>query len=115
MSSVEFFASNKITHPLQSLILLQSDIYSNDVRNTQISLKSEIRYLKCSNSLSTKADLLGRAPANLKISVELASEKGESRWLTVLPWQEHGFSLHKMAFHYAVALRYGWIFSVLFL
>ena len=115
LSSVEFSASNKITEPLHSHILLQSGIYPNDVRNTQMSLKSGIRHLKSSNSLSAKADLTGRAPANLKRSVELASEKGTSSWLTVLPWQEHGFSLHKMAFHYAVALRYGWIFSVLFL
>ena len=106
LSSIEFSASNKITEPLQSLILLQSGIYSNDVRNTQISLKSEIRHLKSSNSLSAKADLLERAPANLKRSVEVASEKGASGWLIVLPWQEHGFSLHKTAFH--DALRYGW-------
>ena len=108
LSSIEFSASNKITEPLQSLIPSQSGIYSNDVRNTQISLKSEVRHLKSSNSLSAKADLLERAPANLKRSVELASEKGASGWLTVLPWQEHGFSLHKTAFHDAVALRYGW-------
>ena len=109
LSSVEFSALNKITEPLQSLILSQSGIYSNNVRNMQISLKSDIRHLKSSNSLSAKADLLGRAPANLKRSVELCSfGEGESSWLTVLPWQKHGFSLHKTAFHDAVALRYGW-------
>ena len=41
--------------------------------------------------------------------LELASEKGASNWLTVLPVQdlvqEHGFSLQ---FHDAIALRYGW-------
>lgn len=81
--------------------------YEVNVRNTQISLKSEIRYLKPSNSFSAKADLLERAPVNLKRSVELASEKGASSLLTVLPWQEHGFSLHKTAFDDAIALRYG--------
>ena len=90
------------------LILSQSGIYSNDVRNTQISLKSAIKYLKSSNSLSAKADLLRRAPANLKRSVELALEKEASSLLTVLPWQEHGFSVHIMAFYDTVALRYGW-------
>ena len=29
-------------------------------------------------------------------------------WLTVLPVQEHGFTLHKTAFHDAIALQYGW-------
>ena len=47
-------------------------------------------------------------PAGLQRSVKLASEKGSSTWLTVLPLSEHGFALHKGAFHDALALRYGW-------
>lgn len=53
----EFSALNKTTEPLQSLILSQSGIYSNNLRNIQLSLKSEIRHLKSSKSLSAKADL----------------------------------------------------------
>ena len=41
--------------------------------------------------------------------MNLAKEKGSSTWLTALPLTEHGFSLHKGAFHDALALRYGWI------
>ena len=59
-------------------------------------------------SSSHKATLLDGASNALKTSVELASEKGASNWLTVLPLQEHNFTLHKTAFHDAVALRYGW-------
>ena len=59
-------------------------------------------------SSSHKATLLDGASNTLKTSVELASEKGASNWLTVLPLQEHNFTLHKTAFHDAVALRYGW-------
>ena len=44
----------------------------------------------------------------MKKAVELAQEKGASAWLTVLPIEEHGFALHKGAFHDALALRYGW-------
>ena len=40
--------------------------------------------------------------------MKLASEKGSSISLTVLPLSEHGFALHKGAFHDALALRYGW-------
>ena len=47
-------------------------------------------------------------PDSLRRSVKLASEKGSSTWLTVLPLSEHGFALHKEAFHDALALRYGW-------
>ena len=41
-------------------------------------------------------------------SLELASEKGASAWLTTLPIEEHGFSLHKQAFRDALCVRYGW-------
>lgn len=40
--------------------------------------------------------------------MDLSREKGASSWLTVLPLEEHGFTLHKGAFHDALALRYGW-------
>ena len=59
-------------------------------------------------SSSHKATLLDGASNTLKTSVELASEKGASNWLTVLPLQEYSITLHKTAFHDAVALRYGW-------
>ena len=41
-------------------------------------------------------------------ALDLASAKGASNWLTTRPLQEHGFALHKSAFHDAMALRYGW-------
>ena len=53
-------------------------------------------------------DLHSRLPLQLQKAVELAKEKGASTWFTALPLKEHGFSLHKTAFHDAMALRYGW-------
>ncbi len=47
-------------------------------------------------------------PSSLNRAMALASEKGVSSWLTTLPIEEHGFTLHKGAFHDALALRYGW-------
>ena len=41
--------------------------------------------------------------------MDLAQEKGASSWLTSLPLEEFGFSLHKGAFRDAIALRYGWL------
>lgn len=40
--------------------------------------------------------------------MDLAQEKGASCWLTSLPLEDFGFSLHKSAFRDAIALRYGW-------
>ena len=37
----------------------------------------------------------------------MASEKGASSWLTMLPIAEHGFHLHKGVFRDAICLRYG--------
>ena len=45
----------------------------------------------------------------LQKAVELAKQKGASSWLTTLPVTEHGFALHKAAFHDALTLRYGWL------
>ena len=54
-------------------------------------------------------DLTELLPASLQRAVSLASEKGSSTWLTVLPLSEHGFALHKGAFHDTLAfIRYGW-------
>ena len=48
-------------------------------------------------------------PSNLQLAMNLCQEKGASSWLTVLPIQEYGFTLHKTAFRDALALRYGWL------
>ena len=41
-------------------------------------------------------------------AVELASEKGPSNWLTVIPIDEMGFTLNKGEFRDALKLRYDW-------
>ena len=49
------------------------------------------------------------ATCNFQKAMDLARERGSSSWLTALPLEEHGFSLHKSAFIDALALRYGWV------
>ena len=41
-------------------------------------------------------------------TMKLAQEKDTSTWLTVMPIEKHGFTLHKGAFRDALAMRYGW-------
>ena len=50
------------------------------------------------NSLPTKA----------KQAVELATEKGSSNWLTVIPLKELDYKLNKKEFRDAIKLRYDW-------
>ena len=93
---------------VQSLLLSQTNTFSSDIRGEQLLIKNEIYRMKFSMTSSNKASLLEGATTSLKRSIELASEKGASNWLSVLPLQEYKFSLHKTAFHDAVTLRYGW-------
>ena len=47
--------------------------------------------------------MLSKLTTSLQKAVQLDQEKGASTWLTALPTQEHGFSLHKTAFCKALA------------
>ena len=47
-------------------------------------------------------------PAKAKRGVELATEKGSSNWLTVIPLKELDYSLNKKEFRDAIKLRYDW-------
>ena len=89
-------------------ILKQNREYGYNIIADQLQNKATIS--KRNKEMSTKEadDLYSHLPAQLQKAVDLAKEKGASTWLTVLPLKEHGFSLHKAAFHDAMALRYGW-------
>ena len=78
-------------------MLMTSDFYQ---------VKDQV--FKSSWSISIRSDLLDQAFSSLKKSVDLASEKGASNWLTVLSCKEHGFTLHKTGSHDTIALSYGW-------
>ena len=47
-------------------------------------------------------------PSKTERAVELATEKGASNWLTVIPIKEINFNLNKREFRDAIKLRYDW-------
>ena len=47
-------------------------------------------------------------PTKAKRAVELATEKGSSNWLTVIPLKELDYNLNKKEFRDAIKLRYDW-------
>ena len=53
-------------------------------------------------------DILENAPAELKLALRAATEKGASSWVTATPSFDHGTVLHKGEFTDAVYIRYGW-------
>ena len=103
----EFAASWKITTPLVELIGLQSYDYTFECLEAQMIAKCDIKKQRDTLACESASALKGKlSPSTLK-AMELASERGASNWLTSLPIEEFGFSLHKGAFVDALALRYG--------
>lgn len=104
----EHQSSLLVTEPLCDHILSQNTDYSYEVVERQMQSKATVRNINSRNHSTAADTLLEILPDTLRNAVDLAKEKGASSWLTVLPLKEHGFTLHKGAFHDALALRYGW-------
>ena len=105
----EHLSSLRVTSALRDHIILQNEAYGYEVIAKQLlESKAQVRNENRERSSQAARDLTERLPTGLQRSVTLASEKGSSTWLPVLPLSEHGFALHKGAFHDSLALRYGW-------
>ena len=107
IAAEEYSASCHITEPLSQFIL-DRGTNSAIVKTEQLSRKSAIRNSKSSNYSDRFSSLRTHLDPPSQRALDLASAKGASNWLTTRLLQEHGFALHKFAFHDAVALRYGW-------
>ena len=104
----EYAASLLITAPLKKLILSKDGVYSVSALQDQLAAKAQIKKERLERSKATAISLKPSLSASIKRALILAEEKGASSWLTTLPIEEHGFSLHKGAFSDALALWYGW-------
>ena len=104
----EYKASKEVTKSLTQCLIDQCQEYSDETEAEQRRAKREARKLKRQKHNSTATELRAILPAHLKYAMDLAQEKGASNWLSALPIEEFGFSLHKGAFRDAIALRYGW-------
>ena len=78
------------------------------MKSEQLSRKSEIRVSKQSLYSNTSADLRVELDHASQVSLDLATTIRASAWLSALPLTKYGFTLHKAAFHDAIALRYDW-------
>ena len=83
--------------------------YGYDIINDQLKNKANVCKDKKLRNQEEAENIYQQLPDGLQKAVDLAKVKGASTWLTVLPLTEHGFRLHKSAFHDAMALQYGWI------
>ena len=105
-SSSEYEASIKVTNPLVRRIVEQEHQPpdASEIQTLQLSTRKQKddclseRLEQVKNSLPTKA----------KRAVELATEKGSSNWLTVIPLKELDYNLNKKEFRDAIKLWYDW-------
>ena len=79
-----------------------------DIIAKQIEAKAQVRQENNERTTADTYEIRELLPDSLQRVVGLANEKGSSTLLIALPLLEHGFALHKRAFHDALALRYGW-------
>ena len=105
---LEYSASVDITGSLSNIIVSGNSIEYFTVWSTQISRKSSIRSSRQSLYSDSFSSLHSQLDQSLKTALDLATVRGASAWLSALPLSEYDFSLHKVAFHDAVVLRYVW-------
>eukprot|EP00731_Ephydatia_muelleri_P009516 Em0005g102a len=108
-SDTEYTASRSVCKPLYNLILLHDSSYPTEAIEQQVEAKKEVHSLKLKHSQGSAFNLRPQLANSTQRSMDLAQEKGASNWLTILPIDENGFTLHKGAFRDAIALRHGWL------
>ena len=104
----EYDHSKAISSPLVSQISSQHLTLDSTTLSEQLSAKSKVRSSKKKKLSDSTNSLTSLLSPDLQLAMSLAQERGASSWLSTLPINEHGFTLHKGAFRDALALRYGW-------
>ncbi|PFX17909.1 hypothetical protein AWC38_SpisGene17749 [Stylophora pistillata] len=108
LSSIEYEASVTVTKALVTRIVTQDHLPPDaaDTRSAKLHEAKKIELLKETQEL-VKNSLTSRSMR----AVGLASEKGASSWLTVIPMKDLGYNLSKREFRDAIKIRYGWEIS----
>ena len=104
----ELHPSLLVTSTLCNCILSQYPEYGYEIVAKQLESKALVRQENNANNSTDADEICKHLPQPLQRAMDLAKENGSSTWLTTLPLAEHGFTLHKGAFHDALALHYGW-------
>ena len=107
-ASQYFGASKKVTEPLVSIIHQQSISYPDQIQADQRQAKKAV--CNCNRIAATEEAeaIKQRLSSSQQVTMDQASERGASSWLTAISIAEYGFTLHKHAFRDALCIRYGW-------
>ena len=108
-SSLEYEASVTVTEPLVQRIVAQDhqppDAADMQSAKSQAGAKKNEDLKGCEEVVKSSL-----SPRSLR-AAEVASEKGASSWLTVIPLQDQGYDLNKREFKDAIKMRYNWEIS----
>jgi len=106
VAASEYTTSIKTTAPLAEQIISQTHKPPDDatIRTLQQSARKE----KDESLRGLVENLKNSLPRKTKRAVDLATEKGASNWLTVIPIKDMDFDLNKREFRDAIKLRYDW-------
>ena len=74
----------------------------------QEKIYTRIKTPKTERTNQKRTNILNKLSHKEKYALELASEKGASNWLKVLPLSRYKFNLNKSEFRDGMYLRYGW-------
>lgn len=107
MTSLIHEGSVRSTEPLRKLIEEQRDELDNACEEVSRRRSAE-RARRQKQHQAEARSLFDQLGSQTRRVAELAAERGASSWLTVLPIDRHGFTLHKGAFRDALCLRYNW-------
>ena len=101
----EYLYSQLATKKLTAALVEQQEIYKEDTTVSKAT-KSSITLHRRTRNEELKKKILSSMSETGKLTMELASEKGASSWLTALPVQQFGYLLNKQQFTDALCLRY---------
>ena len=96
--------SIQITAPLAAIMVLQGNNLPNPEEEAKV--KAEVRRSNSNLQKQREEMIVSSLSERAQKSVEQASEKGASSWLSILPLEDQGFTLNKGEFRDALAIRY---------
>ena len=86
------------------MILSEDQSYPYEVLAEQINVMSTIKARSRQQGLDAVDVIRESLTPPMQLAMDLAQEEEASSWLTALPLEEHGFTMHKSAFRDALAL-----------
>ena len=96
----QFGASKRV-----DIIYQQSISYLDKIQADQYQAKNGVRSCNRTGATEEAEAIKQKLSSSQQVTMDHASERGASSWLTAIPIAKYGFTLHKQD---ALCIRYGW-------